>query len=383
MRILALEPYYGGSHQAFLDGWISHSRHEWTVLGLPPHSWKWRMHHAPATLATQTAERVSHGETWDAIFCSDMLSLATFRGLAPPTVRDLPALAYFHENQLTYPLLPAARVDHSFGFMNFTTCLAANQIWFNSDYNSTSFFSALEDLVRRMPDHNTTDAIEHVRKRSEIMPQGIHPISPRPTESSDAPLHILWAARWEHDKDPKTFFAALTELKKSGVSFQLSVIGQQFKKVPPIFAEARKQFREEIVRWGHQPTRADYENALREADVIVSTARHEFFGISVIEAADAGAFPLVPNALAYPELLDPKTNPDFFFDGTVKDLVANLSTLEDRHRGGDLWNGDRQRARRLALQYRWPKLALSFDEAIQEMDESEATGDTGKRRVRR
>ena len=35
MRILALEPYYGGSHQAFLDGWTAHSRHAFTVLGLP------------------------------------------------------------------------------------------------------------------------------------------------------------------------------------------------------------------------------------------------------------------------------------------------------------------------------------------------------------
>ncbi|MCK4372451.1 MAG: DUF3524 domain-containing protein, partial [candidate division Zixibacteria bacterium] len=35
MKILALEPYYGGSHKAFLDGWSSRSRHEWTILKLP------------------------------------------------------------------------------------------------------------------------------------------------------------------------------------------------------------------------------------------------------------------------------------------------------------------------------------------------------------
>ena len=35
MKVLALEPYYGGSHKAFLDGWQKHSRHEFTVLGLP------------------------------------------------------------------------------------------------------------------------------------------------------------------------------------------------------------------------------------------------------------------------------------------------------------------------------------------------------------
>ena len=55
MRILALEPYYGGSHRAFLDGWVAHSRHEWTVLELPAYKWKWRMRHAAITLADRVA----------------------------------------------------------------------------------------------------------------------------------------------------------------------------------------------------------------------------------------------------------------------------------------------------------------------------------------
>jgi len=45
VNILALEPFYGGSHRAFLDGWAAHSRHHWTVLGLSPRHWKWRMRH--------------------------------------------------------------------------------------------------------------------------------------------------------------------------------------------------------------------------------------------------------------------------------------------------------------------------------------------------
>ena len=51
MQVLALEPYHGGSHEAFLDGWSSRSRHEWTVLGLEAYKWKWRMRHAAITLA--------------------------------------------------------------------------------------------------------------------------------------------------------------------------------------------------------------------------------------------------------------------------------------------------------------------------------------------
>ncbi|GAH62988.1 unnamed protein product, partial [marine sediment metagenome] len=43
MRILALEPYYGGSHEAFLTGWTRRSRHDWTLLTLHANHWKWRM----------------------------------------------------------------------------------------------------------------------------------------------------------------------------------------------------------------------------------------------------------------------------------------------------------------------------------------------------
>ena len=34
MKILMIEPYYGGSHKAFIDGLSAVSRHEWTVLTL-------------------------------------------------------------------------------------------------------------------------------------------------------------------------------------------------------------------------------------------------------------------------------------------------------------------------------------------------------------
>ena len=51
LRILALEPYYGGSHQAFLDGWAAHSCHDFTLVTLPAFHWKWRMRHAAITMA--------------------------------------------------------------------------------------------------------------------------------------------------------------------------------------------------------------------------------------------------------------------------------------------------------------------------------------------
>ena len=34
LNILALEPYYDGSHKAFLDEWIKRSVHHWTLMTL-------------------------------------------------------------------------------------------------------------------------------------------------------------------------------------------------------------------------------------------------------------------------------------------------------------------------------------------------------------
>ena len=73
MKVFALEPYFGGSHKAFITGWIEHSSHEWTLLTLSPHKWKWRMRHAAVTFAQQAGRQIKKGQIPDIIFCSDML----------------------------------------------------------------------------------------------------------------------------------------------------------------------------------------------------------------------------------------------------------------------------------------------------------------------
>ncbi len=156
-RILAMEPFYGGSHRAFLDGWIAHSRHEWTVMGLPARKWKWRMRHAPITFARQCLDRAEAGQSWDVLFCSDMLNLAEFLGLAAAHVRELPVVAYFHENQLTYPVRDEHQRDLHFAFTNITTAEAATQVWFNSAFHRDEFLGAIPGLLKRMPDYAPLD----------------------------------------------------------------------------------------------------------------------------------------------------------------------------------------------------------------------------------
>ena len=364
MNILALEPYYGGSHRALLDGWIAHSRHHWTLLTLPPHKWKWRMRHAAVTLAELADKQQAAGRQWDVLFASDMLNLAEFLGLASNAVRRLPAVTYFHENQLTYPVRHDDRRDLHFALTNMTTALAAEQVWFNSTYHRDTFLDALRAFLRGMPDNRMPHVPETIRRKSSVQPPGIEVFSrrkPRPP----GPTRILWAARWEYDKDPETFFEAMEILQSHGVEFRISVIGEQFREVPEVFAVAHETFAERIDRWGYQRSRSEYEAALTEADVVVSTAVHEFFGISMVEAMSAGARPLLPQRLAYPEILAPlgPAAAEFLYDGSAEQLAARLQAISA---GADPGQWTAEHVGRVCELFDWKRRAEEMDYRLEE-----------------
>jgi glycosyltransferase involved in cell wall biosynthesis len=147
------------------------------------------------------------------------------------------------------------------------------------------------------------------------------------------PIHLLWAARWEHDKNPADLLRALVLVQEQGVNFRLSVIGEQFRKLPDEFELIRKRFQNSIVHWGYQSSRDDYWRVLADADVFVSTAQHEFFGIAAAEAISVGLYPLLPNRLAYPELIRSagvETPGEFLFDGSPADLASRVVQMAKR-----------------------------------------------------
>lgn len=365
MKVLALEAYYGGSHKAFLDGWIAHSRHDWQLNTLPPYKWKWRMRHAAATFATALGEGLpTPPRRYDALFCTDMLNLAEFKGLAAKELRDLPAVLYFHENQLTYPVRHESERDFHYAVTNITSGLAADQVWFNSAWHRDEFLSAAAAFLRKMPDHQLPGAVEAIAGKSQIQYPGVDPFPPR-GERRPGPLRILWAARWEHDKNPAAFFAALRVLATQGTDFRASVIGEQFRDSPAEFAAAKLEFAARIDRWGYLPSRAEYVSALLEADVFVSTADHEFFGIAAVEAIAAGAFPVLPQRLAYPELLTATAEVDaYFYDGSVAGLAARLVELAHRLADDSLWPGDPATAAQATAKFLWPSRAAEMDQAM-------------------
>ncbi|RIK20256.1 MAG: DUF3524 domain-containing protein, partial [Anaerolineae bacterium] len=103
MQILLLSPYHGGSHRAWAEGYQANSAHKLSLLTLPAHFWKWRMHGGAVTLARFWLDTLSE-KLPDLILATDLLDLTTFLALTRHKTADVPVALYMHENQLTYPL---------------------------------------------------------------------------------------------------------------------------------------------------------------------------------------------------------------------------------------------------------------------------------------
>ena len=367
LRVLFLEPFYGGSHRAFADGWRDNSRHTFTILGLPDRKWKWRMRHAAVEFATDVNHRIDAGEQWDVLICSDMLNLAEFIGLTEGRLRKIPTVVYFHENQLTYPVRDERERDMHFAFTNMTTALCADAVWFNSHYHKDACLQAMDEFVKRMPDYRPSESVRSIEPKSSVHPPCITPPTRAIQTRSDGPLHIVWASRWEHDKNPEDFFAALDSLQSDGVDFEVSVLGQHYDETPKVFETARKSLGSRVRHWGFVETRHAYHKVLSQADIVVSTAHHEFFGLAVIEAIAAGAFPVLPKRLSYPEILMLESTEEsqmYFYDGTVKGLAEKLTSFASapeclREKAGP--------ARTMVEDYYWERGARLMDQSLERL----------------
>ena len=84
-----------------------------------------------------------------------MLNLAELLALRPD-LGKLRKVVYFHENQLAYPSQPgcgAAPGQQDWGckWGQILTCLVADEVAFNSQFNRDSFLAAIPPLLNKIP----------------------------------------------------------------------------------------------------------------------------------------------------------------------------------------------------------------------------------------
>ncbi len=332
LSVLAFEPFDSGSHRAVRESISRHSGHEWRWFTRPGRGWKWRMRLAAIELVDEAEAAGAFDRPVDVIFATSLLSAADLIACLPAGLRGVPVVLYMHENQAVYPSGPGqvqvGDRDVHFALTNLTSVLTADLTIFNSEWNRRSLIEGIIELLRNSPDAELGDVSERISQRSVVIWPPVEP----PPEVAMAPgtgdagafgdgdggggegeggrvLHnvgeavkVVWPHRWEHDKGPDELLRVAEEYSER-LNLRWTILGEQFGETPLEMRELERRPGDRIDHMGYVPSRDEYWNLLRGCDWVLSTARHEFFGIAVVEALLAGCLPWLPGRLSYPELV--------------------------------------------------------------------------------
>ncbi|RKD29513.1 tRNA-queuosine alpha-mannosyltransferase domain-containing protein [Thermohalobacter berrensis] len=365
MNILIIEPYYTGSHAVWANSYRKYSRHNVEILSMDGRFWKWRMHGGAIHLAK---EFLSIDFNPDLIIATDMLDLTTFIALAKEKLDNTKICMYFHENQLSYPWSPRdkdvqLKRDLHYGFINYSSVLASDYIFFNSKYHMDSFLNSLYSFLKSMPDYRGLDNIKLIKKKGRVLNLGLDLEKfdkYKDIEKIKEPL-IIWNHRWEYDKNPDDFFKALKIIKNKGVNFKVAVLGKDYKEKPKSFLIAKEELKDNIVAFGMTKEFSDYAKWLNRADILPVTSNQEFFGISVMEAIYCNCYPILPKRLTYPELIPyEKYKSHFYHDfnelvGKLETAIKNINEIR------------KISLRPLASKYNWKVMVKLYDNLFEKV----------------
>ncbi|MGQ7274492.1 tRNA-queuosine alpha-mannosyltransferase domain-containing protein [Marinobacter sp. V034] len=333
-RILLLSGYDAGSHRRWREQLVAtQPAFDWTALTLPPRYFRWRIRGNALSWLDEPAMQ----ERWDLVVATSMVDVAGIRALHP-ALRDVPVLLYMHENQFAYPDSGDQHSSVDPLMVNLYSALSAERVAFNSDWNRRSFLDGINRLLGKLPDAVPHGVADRIDAKSTVLPVPIDDaLFGAPRRINSACPHLLWNHRREYDKGPDRLLALLAELEAMGQPFTLSVVGEQFRREPAEFNDIQQRFAERITHWGFLPDRASYDRLLTTADIVISTATHDFQGLSMLEAMAAGCLPLAPDRLSYPEYIPDacrypaiSTDPLAEGQGAARHLVALLKNLPDQ-----------------------------------------------------
>ncbi len=213
----------------------------------------------------------------------------------------------------------------------------ADKIYFNSEYNLGSFLDNISKHFKPQPDYkpNFEDIKSKILSKSEVLYFPIYEelksITPEIISESvrSGPLRIVWPHRWEHDKNPDSFFNTISKLKDESLDFRICVLGECYSDCPEVITQIKNDLSSHIHWFGYADTKEKYYEILGESDIVVSTANHEFFGVAMLEAVYLGCYPLVPNRLVYPELYPVEClyNTDNQLFNRLKSYILNPSLV--------------------------------------------------------
>ncbi|MEM9256836.1 MAG: DUF3524 domain-containing protein [Pseudomonadota bacterium] len=331
MNVLLLSAYAARSHEHWRSALMAmFPEWQWHALALPPRHFSWRVR--GNALYWSRAERVCLEQPWDLVIATSMVDLATLRGLVP-SLACRPSLLYFHENQFAYPAAPGRETSLEAQVVSLYSALAADRIAFNSEFNRRTFLSGCAALLEKLPDFVPVGVVDDLRSRSDVLPvpvdpdrRDVEPLWPgTERDGGMSPLRIVWVGRFEWDKGPDRLLGLLRQAEARGLNYELAMIGQQFRNVPTDIQAVKRHFSHRLVQFGNVASTDRYKRYLAGADIVLSTAVHEFQGLAVMEAVQEGCVPLLPNRLSYPEVFDAR----FLYASHCSDLQQEARAAVD------------------------------------------------------
>ncbi len=332
-RILYLESYGAGSHLRIARLFQRYSRHAVDLIVLDRNHWRWLALAGHRNLEQAIAHLRYPAP--DLVVCSGPAAPERIISSLSRRWVDTPFSIYFHESQWSYPVPASDPRPYLVGHLE--ALEAAHSVWFNSDYHRQDFFasamSAPSRQVRMLAEKILSD---NWHKTETLYP----PVSleRRPPQRTKTALEIAWAARWEREKRPDVFVDALMACVSRGLRPTIHLLGSSIRR--PI-SELPPELRILVSDVLGYPCRKRYEQALAASTLWVSTAEHEFFGVAALEAALAGAVPLLPRALAYPETLPSAPS---YRAGDANDLASLIVDMASRPAGSTApWRLDAER----------------------------------------
>jgi len=298
-RVLLLSGYDAASHRRWREQLVNlFPDYHWHTLALPPRHFRWRIRGNPIAWLNEPCFQ----ENWDLVVATSMVDLAALKGFHP-ALAGVPCLLYMHENQFAFPTSSRQHSSAEPQTVNLYSAIAADGILFNSAWNRDSFLEGAWQFLDKMPDGVPDGLIAGLRKKSRVVPVPIedHLFVTREKAPDWQCPHLLWNHRWEYDKGPDRLLGLLEELERREQPYRLSVVGESFRRYPRVFDDIRERFGHRLQHWGFLEQRADYDQLLADADIVLSTALHDFQGLSMLEAMASGCVALAPDRLAYRE----------------------------------------------------------------------------------
>ena len=302
MNILLLSAYDAQSHQYWRTGLVDQfPDFHWQVLTLPARFFSWRIRGNSLTWAFSHRDILS--KPYDLIIATSMCDISSLKGFVP-ALANVPTIVYFHENQFAYPQSGREHPSVEPQILSIYNALAADKVLFNSQFNYDSFIKGASELLKKLPDQVPKNLVEEISQKVKVLPVPLKPLSFEKIDLClNNELQIVWNHRWEYDKGPELLELTLSQLIEKNVSFKMHIVGQAFRRVPDIFNSIKASYNDYLGYWGYIEDTHLYFSLLSQSDIVLSTAKHDFQGLSVLQGMQCNAMPLVPNRLAYPEFI--------------------------------------------------------------------------------